>query len=303
MSNLLKHLPWLDSLESSEPVNNLLFNCVRVPAAQLRRRWQVYHAPSYTCPLISFCPIVMTVHDISYLAHPEWYPYKQGVVRLAYYRACLRRADRIVVPSQFSKQEIVRFFLALEDRIRIIPMGVSDFFSPTPEAAVEVSRELDLPSRYILHVGDLHSRRNLGLLKRAAQQVGLPLVLVGRPLEKDSIPEGALLFTDISMDALRGIYSAATLFAYPSLYEGFGLPWLEAMACGVPVVASNRASLPEVCGQAAILVEPDQDDLVAGIQQALENRESLRERGLQRASEFSWEKTAERTLEVYRELI
>ncbi len=302
VSNLRKYLPWLDSLESSEPVNNLLFNCVRVPAAQLRRRWQVYHAPSYTCPLISFCPIVMTVHDISYLAHPEWYPYKTGVVRLAYYRACLRRADRIVVPSRFSKQEIVRLFPALEGRIRIIPMGVSDFFSPAPDLAVAVTRELHLPSRFILHVGDLHSRRNLWLLKRAAEQVGLPLVLVGRPLEKDSIPGGSLLFTDISMDRLKGIYSAATLFAYPSLYEGFGLPLLEAMACGVPVVASNRASLPEVCGQAAILVEPDQDDLVAGFVRALENREAWGERGLQRASEFSWEQTAAATLEVYREL-
>ncbi len=302
VSNLLKYLPWLDGLESSEPVNNLIFNCVRVPGAEWRRRWQVYHAPSYTCPLISFCPIVMTVHDISYLAHPEWYPYKKGFVRLAYYRACLRRADRIVVPSQFSKQEIVRLFAPLEDRIRIVPMGVSDFFSPTPDLAGGVSQQLNLPSRYILHVGDLHSRRNLWMLKRAAEQVGLPLVLVGRPLEEDSIPEGALLFTDISMDVLKGIYSAATLFAYPSLYEGFGLPLLEAMACGVPVVASNRASLPEVCGQAAVLVEPDQEALVTGLQRALENRESLKERGLQRAAEFSWEQTARRTLEVYREL-
>ena len=283
-------------------MNNLLFNCLRVPAAELQRRWQVYHAPSYTCPLISFCPIVMTVHDICYLAHPEWYPYKKGVVRLAYYRACLQRADRIVVPSRFSKQEIVRFFPALEDRIRIVPMGVSDFFSPAPDLAREVTRELKLPSRFILHVGDLHSRRNLSLLKRAAEQVGFPLVLVGRPLEKDSIPGGSLLFTDISMDVLKGIYSAATLFAYPSLYEGFGLPLLEAMACGVPVVASNRASLPEVCGGAAILVEPDQEALAAGIQRALENREGWKERGLQRAAEFSWEKTAAATLEVYREL-
>ena len=283
-------------------MNNLLFNCLRVPAAELQRRWQVYHAPSYTCPLISFCPIVMTVHDICYLAHPEWYPYKKGVVRLAYYRACLQRADRIVVPSRFSKQEIVRLFPALEDRIRIVPMGVSDFFSPAPDLAREVSRELKLPSRFILHVGDLHSRRNLSLLKRAAEQVGFPLVLVGRPLEKDSIPGGSLLFTDISMDVLKGIYSAATLFAYPSLYEGFGLPLLEAMACGVPVVASNRASLPEVCGGAAILVEPDQAELAAGIVKALENREALSARGLQRAAEFSWEKTAAATLEVYREL-
>ena len=274
-----------------------------MPAAELQRRWQVYHAPSYTCPLISFCPIVMSVHDISYLARPEWYPYKKGVVRRAYYRACLRRADRIVVPSRFSKQEIVRLFPALEYRIRIVPMGVSDFFSPAPDLAVEVSTELNLPSRFILHVGDLHSRRNLWLLKRAAEQVGLPLVLVGRPLEENSIPEGSLLFTDISMDRLKGIYSAATLFAYPSLYEGFGLTLLEAMACGVPVVASNRASLPEVCGQAAILVEPNQDDLVAGIVRALENREALGERGFQRASQFSWEQTAAATLEVYRELI
>ncbi len=245
----------------------------------------------------------MTVHDISYLAHPEWYPYKRGVARQAYYRACLRRADRIVVPSRFSEQEIVDRFPGLEGRIRIVPMGVSEFFSPAPDLAREVCRELNLPSRFILHVGDLHVRRNLWLLQRAAEQVGLPLVLVGRPLEEGSIPDGALLFTDISMDRLKGIYSAAAVFAYPSLYEGFGLPVLEAMACGVPVVASDRGSLPEVCGQAAELVEPDQDGLVAGIERALGNGEVLRKRGLVRASGFSWEQTAAATLEVYRELM
>lgn len=302
MSNLLKYLPWLDSLESSRPANNLLFNCFRVPVAELTHRWQVYHAPSYTCPLISFCPIVMVVHDLSYLAHRQWYPNKLGPLRLAYYRACLQRADRIVVPSQFSKQEILQLFPALERRIRIVSMGVSRFFSPAPGLAVEATRELHLPPRFILHVGDLHARRNLGLLGRAAARIDLPLVLVGRPLEEQSVPRGALLFTDVSMGTLKGIYSAATLFAYPSLYEGFGLPLLEAMACGLPVVASNRASLPEVCGQAAILVDPELEELVTGLKRALEDRSSLVERGLERAAQFSWEQTAAATLKVYREL-
>ena len=302
VSHLLEHLPWLDRLESPGSLNNMLWNCVRVPLAQLRSQWQVSHAPSYTCPLVGFCPVAMTVHDISYLAHPEWYPYRQGFLRIGYYRASLRRADRILVPSRFSGREIVRLFPDLKKRIRRIPMGVSDYFSPDPALAEEISQRMQLPSRFILHVGDLHARRNLALLGRVATAVGLPLVLVGRSLEGNAVPENSLHLSNVSKKALKGIYSAASVFVYPSLYEGFGLPLLEAMACGVPVVGSNRASLPEVCGQAALLVEPEQGALVAAIQQALRDRASFRQRGLERARQFPWKQTAAATLQVYREL-
>ena len=302
VSQLLEHLPWIDCLDSVRPTNNLLWNCVRVPIEQLRSRWQVFHAPSYTCPLIGFCPVVMTVHDICYLVHPEWYPYQKDIFRIFYYRASLQRADRILVPSHFSLNEIKRLFPALKKRIRKIPMGVSSYFSPDQDLAEEISEKMNLPSQFILHVGDFHARRNLLLLSRVAKIVGLPLVLVGRPLEPGSVSESSLQLSNISKRSLKGIYSAASVFVYPSLYEGFGLPVLEAMACGVPVVASNRASLPEVCGKAAVLVEPDEEELVVGIEQAFHNRSHLIQRGLKQALQFSWKDTAEATLEVYREL-
>ena len=164
--------------------------------------------------------------------------------------------------------------------------------------------ELNLPSEYILHVGDIHPRRNLKVLAETADRLGLPLVLVGRVLRGgEDFANWPLLYSGLSEPQLKGVYSAASLFAYPSLYEGFGLPVLEAMACGVPVVASNRSCLPEVCGDAAALVDPDVESFATAIQEVRGNRDSYIQKGLSRARLFSWKETAEATVRVYRELI
>ncbi len=304
VGNLLRHLPLLDCFDPHFPSNNFLWNHSQVLLAQLRRRWSLYHAPSYTCPLFNFCPLVLSVADISYFVREEWYPYHLDGVRRRYYLESLKRADRILVPTDFSRNEILQRFPELEARLRRVYLGVSESFSQDDSLADQVRAELNLPSEYILHVGDIHPRRNLEVLAGAADRLGLPLVLVGRVLRGgEGFANWPLLYSGLSEPQLKGVYSAASLFAYPSIYEGFGLPVLEAMACGVPVVASNRSCLPEVCGDAAALVDPDMESLATAIQEVRGNRDSYIKRGLSRARLFSWKETAEATVRVYRELI
>lgn len=302
VGNLLERIPELDPFAPALPGNNLLWNHLRVPLAQWKRRWAAYHA-SYTAPLWKFCPTVLAAHDISYLVDERFYPYRLGRFRRAYYAASLREADRIVVPTDFSKEEITRVFPDLRRRIRRIHLGVSDFFERDERLAERVRRKLKLPDAFLLQVGDVHPRRRLDETARAAARLEMPLVVVGRVLRGgEAFLDWPLRFEDVSMEELKGIYSAAAVLVYPSLYEGFGLPVLEAMACGLPVVAAARSCLPEVCGDAAVLVQPQCEAIAKGIQQALADSREYVRRGLDRARQFSWDRTARQTRQVYSEL-
>lgn len=302
--NLRCHLPYLECFDRSVPANNFLWNQIWGSWSQIRAHWQIFHAPAYTAPLVNLAKLVLTVHDVSYLVGGDLYPYRVDRLRLAYYRASLRVADLILVPSGFSADELSRRIPKVAGRIRQVPMGVSQEFFPDPDAAGAVCDELDLPQHFLLHVGDVHPRRNVPLLAAAARECRLPLVLIGRHLTGPR-PEGTqvLRYEGLPLEQLRGVYSAAQAFVYPSVYEGFGLPLLEAMACGVPVVAAHRASIPEVCGDAAVLVEPDLPSLVRGIQTVLDRRDEYTRAGLQRARQFSWKQTAEQTEAAYREVV
>ena len=302
--NLLRELPYLEAIDRRRPANNFLWYQLWGPLAQLRGHWRVFHAPGYTAPLVNISKLVLSVHDVSYLAGKGFYPYRLDPWRLAYYRASIRAADRILVPSTFSLDELDRAMPGIAARIRRVPLGVSGDFFPDRAASSSARRLLGLPERYLLHVGDLHPRRNVDLLAAAAEDCGLPLVLVGRHLAGPS-PKGFGLrrLEGIPVEQLRGIYSGAEALVYASVYEGFGLPLLEAMACGIPVVAVRRASVPEVCGDSAVLVEPDTASLVEGVRTALERRNELAESGKERANLFSWERTARATEEMYREVV
>ncbi len=301
--NLLLNIPFLEAVYETRPSNNFLWNNRRIPSEAKRRKWRVYHAPNYTAPLWLNLPLVLSVHDLAYLERKEWYPYSNGPLRRAFYRASIRRADRIIVPSFFTRREMIRRFPAVESRIRVIPLAASGSFYPDPEAAARTSIEYRLPERFLLHVGDVHPRRRLDIMSKAAGEAGLPLVLVGRELVP--VPESyyAVRLEGVSGDDLRGLYNAAEALLYFSEYEGFGLPVLEAMACGTPVIAGARASVPEVCGDAAVMVEGEAEEFAVGIMEALNNRDKYAQLGLDRASRFSWKKTAAMTVEVYRELV
>jgi alpha-1,3-rhamnosyl/mannosyltransferase len=258
---------------------------------------------------------VVTVHDVSYERHPEWYPYRRDRLRRAFYRASARSAARVVTDSAFSAAEIQAAYGIALDRIAVVPLGVVPRFAAgNPIAA-------DVPSPFVLHVGDLHARRNLGVVldavvalrRRGGRTAGLTLALAGvdrgivTELASRAAAAGASdalavlgLVSDARLDAL---YREAQALVYPSLYEGFGLPVLEAMSRGTPVVAMRASSVPEVLGDAGVLLDPEDaagwvTSLDAIIGQP-ERRAALAAAGQARAASFTWERTARETYEVY----
>lgn len=306
----LEHVP-----EPRHPPTNLGWTLVGLPLAARRARVGLIHAPAYTAPVGIRTPIVVTIHDVSYERHPEWYPYRRDRLRRAFYRASARSAAQVVTDSAFSASEIHAAYGIALNRIAVVPLGVVPRFA---EGAPEPS---DVPSPFVLHVGDLHPRRNLTVVFDAVMQLrrrggataGLTLALAGidrgvmAQLQAQAASAGAPealaalgVVTDARLDAL---YRDAAALVYPSLYEGFGLPVLEAMSRGTPVVAARASSVPEVLGDAGVLLEPgDTAGWVASLDAIIgqpDRRASLAEAGRRRAATFTWERTARETYQVY----
>lgn len=295
------------------PPTNLGWSAWTLPRALAQAEAAVCHAPAYTAPLWGPTPVVLTVHDVSYARRPEWYPHRRDVVRQAFYRRSAVRAARILTDSQFSRSEIVAAYGVPEDRIAVVPLGVSRTFTPDPA----VPREL-----IVLHVGDLHPRRNLTMLTRVVADLrrGVPelsalrLVLVGRDAgewatiaatARECGPADMVTHvTGIHDGALADWYRRASVLAYPSFYEGFGLPLLEAMACGTPVVASATSSIPEVVGEAAVVCDPaDRHAWAQALTAVLTDATAAQQlslAGQRRAAGFTWASTARATAAVFR---
>jgi glycosyltransferase involved in cell wall biosynthesis len=290
-----------------------------LPRACRRASLDLFHAPAYTAPLWGVHPLVVTIHDVSYERHPEWYPYRRDPLRRWFYRRSARQADLIITDSEFSRREIEAAYGIHPDRIRVVPLGVGAPFTPASEAAHTGPQK---EARFVLHVGDLHPRRNVGVLIEA---LGLlrartddlrhtVLALVGADRGSSAAltahaqkigVAGALRFVEDSSDEqVVELMRRASAFAYPSLYEGFGLPALEAMACGAPIVASSAASIPEVVGNAGLLIDPHDVrawyEALAAILGSRARAEQLRAAGIARAAGFSWRSTAKQTSDAYR---
>ena len=300
-----------------------------VPAALRRLRVDVFHGMDHVgIPLVGRSgKYVVTVHDVIPLILPETFtPRHRLVVRLALARV-RRKADLVVVPSHAVKRDVVRRVGLPEDRVVVTHEGCEPRFRPVRSAAAlrDVAARYSLPSHYVLAVGTLEPRKNVTTLLKAFARLrrdgevdaDLRLVLAGARgwLDEPIFAtvrslglEDAVRFTGfVDDDDLPAVYSGAALFVFPSLHEGFGLPLLEAMACGVPVVTSNISSMPEVAGDAAVLVDPrDEQGLAAAIARLLRDealRDRLREAGIARARQFSWEATARRTLDAYASVV
>jgi glycosyltransferase involved in cell wall biosynthesis len=266
---------------------------------------------------------VVTIHDAIPFVHPETQPWLTNALFRRYLPVTLRFVDRVITDSSAARSDLERFFPAVRGRVEVIHLGVNPSFRPRPEPEIEtVLRRYGLRPPYLLTVGALQPRKNIERVIDAFAQLrsnGLPhqLAVVGAKAWKTTATfqraaalgdPNALVLTGYVDDAdLPALYSGADCFVFPSLYEGFGLPPLEAMACGTPVVASRASSLPEVIGEAGLLVPPTEVTAIAGaIGRVLAEpayAAMLRERGRQRAATFTWERAAAEHAALYRRLV
>ena len=287
-----------------------------------RAEFDLYFEPNFIPLDIRAKSIVTTVHDFSFQLFPEAHPKD----RVEYFRKSflknVRRSTKIITDSGYTKIEAIDILRVPGDMITPIHLGVDHgLFKIYPREAQDTCRrELGLPEKFILFVGTREPRKNLGRLVQAYAELPDPvqrefsLVLVGPrgwgesdPARGKKLANRVMVLDYLNTQKLALAYNLASALAYPSLYEGFGLPPIEAMACGCPVVVSNVAALPEVCGDAAVYVDPnDTQSIAAGMQRVLSDetlRSDLIERGLRRAKNFTWEKTAGETLKVFDEIL
>lgn len=274
----------------------------------------------YMAPFSTPCPLVTIIHDTVWKTLPQTFPRKDRLILNTFLPGTIRRAAAIATVSEFSRTEILRYYPQAAGKTHVVPNAVSGVYHPIDDAAVRelVRRKYHLPERFILSVGVLQPRKNVERLIRAYGALDpklrerYALVITGKQgWLADNLPEVAaevgegIVFTGyVEDEALPVLYSLADCFAYPSLYEGFGLPPLEAMACGTPVVASAIPPLQEVTQGAALLVDPTDTGAIAGaLERVLTDAAlaaDLRARGLERAAQFSWKESAMRMLEVLR---
>ena len=287
---------------------------------------EVLHSPGYTAPILTSCHSVGTIHDMNYFYYPEDFPRLTTMFLKLLVPLAARRSDKIITVSKNSKKDIVKILKVPESKICVIYEAGSSQL-PVPIAVEErvkvrekFKERYGIDKKFILTVSVSHPHKNLHRLIEAYEilwkkyQIAYQLVIVGIKGRSQSglvnfVKERSLgkkvIFTGwISNEDLSSLYSEAQLFVFPSLFEGFGIPVLEAMTHGTPVVSSNAASLPEVVGGAALLVDPYSVDEIAEAMHRVLTKENLRanlvKKGLKRASQFSWERTAGETLAVYK---
>ena len=296
----------------------------RIPFALRREGVTLFHAPHYVLPPLVTCRSVVTIHDCIHLMFPQYLPSR---LALTYARASIvlasRRATRVLTVSESSKRDILRFVDVPADKIDVIYNAYDERFGvePREEDVVRVRERYQLHDEFVLYAGNVKPHKNLERLIEAFDLVRkrglehLKLVLIGdeiskyaalrRAVHKHQLHKYVRFLGYLPEETLAVMYRLAGVFVFPSLYEGFGLPPLEAMASGTPVVTSNLSSLPEVTGDAAVLIDPyDPAAIADGIHRVLTDetlRRDLRTKGLARAQQFSWEQSVRRVREIYAE--
>jgi len=306
---------------TDKPVPRIIWEQFFQPVALKQAGIDLYHALAFVAPAVISCPFVMTVYDLSYKRFPQAFRPLNRFYLNTFTAHSAKRARAIITISESTRQDVIRYFHVAPEQVRTVYCGVDEGFRPLPQAQVEAFKaQQGLPQGFILFIGTIEPRKNVAALikayaawRRRAGQA--PKLIIGGGkgwyygqvfalveslgLRDDVIFPGYLPQADLPM-----WYNAATIFVYPSLFEGFGLPVLEAMACGTPVITSKASSLPEVVGEAGMLVDPtDVDNLSYALERVFNDltlRDSMRQKGLAQSAKFSWHKAATETLEVYR---
>lgn len=297
---------------------DLVFNRLRIPVDLYTGRLDVFHASNWTTPRTK-AKLVTTVHDLTPILYPETFPASLIKNFQRNLQLIQDTADLVLADCETTKQDLVKYAGLSAERIKTVYLAAGDQFRPvkSQNRINQVKAKYGIRGRYILSVGTQEPRKNIGQLIEAFTQVNDPqvsLVLVGKSgwgEAKDlrlKIKDLRIVETGFVPDEdLPALYSGAEVFVYPSLYEGFGLPVLEAMQSGCPVITSDRSATAEIGGQAAFLVDPsDTQALTEAMREVLASqkmRDSLISEGLKRAQAFSWKKTARQTLEAYQQVV
>jgi glycosyltransferase involved in cell wall biosynthesis len=256
------------------------------------RGLDVLHCTTFRGPLRAPVPFVVTLHDLGLVRHPELFPLWHRLSGRAAIGPVARRAARVLAVSEFTKREAVELLGVPAERVRVIGNAVEPVFTAAGPAA---------GGEYVLAVGTLEPRKNLARVAEAARLAGLELRVVGAQGWGGVEADGWV--GEVSDEELAALYRGAACFAYPSLYEGFGIPVLEAMACGAPVVTSADGAVAAVAGGAAVLVDPlDPEAIAAGMREAIGRRDELRRLGLARAEGFTWSRVADAVVDAWREV-
>jgi glycosyltransferase involved in cell wall biosynthesis len=299
------------------PRYRTVWSQLRLPLHMMRNRYDLLHLPEHKLPIWTPCRTVVTIHDLACMKFPETFRPMHRARLTWFSRDAVRRANRIIAVSNSTKEDICTLFGILPEKIDVVHHGVDHALfrhdvKPARRAAP-----------YILSVGELQPRKNYSMLIRAFKQLcdrwrdPIELVIVGRrgwlwePIEREAsrapYAERIHLLGYVANEGLAALYAGAAIVAMPSLYEGFGIPLVEAMACGAPLIVSDASSFPEIVGDAGILLDPRHEEAwTATMEDLLHNRtkrQQLRLKGLTRAEQFSWRRTAQETLAIYRKTI
>ena len=305
--------------DTASPARRVVWEQLIQPRILRRIGANLVHGPVFVGPLAAPCPLVITIHDLSFIRFPRLFRPANRLYLKTMTRLSARRARRLIAVSRHTARESAQLLGIPQERISVVYHGVDPAFRPLPTEQVVAFRERrNLPQCFVLFVGTLEPRKNLIRLVEAFARIrngDSKLILVGgkgwlyddlfATVDELGLCDRVLLPGYVPNEELPLWYNAATAFAYPSLYEGFGMPVTEAQACGTPVLASNTTSLPEAAGDAALLVDPlEPEAIAAGLDRLLGDRllrEQLRDRGLAHARTFTWSRTARETVEVYRQ--
>lgn len=325
LPDYLRHLPYRTVNVGNKPwrMGVLLSQMIHWPMDKVFGAVDIFHATNHLLAHFRHARTVYTLHDLIFLRYPAYHlPYNRWYLTFTMPRY-LRAADVIITPSECSRQDAIKYYGLPEEKIKVIYEAPAPTFTPLtdPASLSRVRQKYSLPQKFILNVGTIEPRKNLSALLEAFHPLlvdwpDLKLVLVGKRgwlyesffqrLQTLGLQDCVIFPGYVDEADLPAFYQLAEVFVFPSLYEGFGLPPLEAMAGGAPVVSSNRSSLPEVVGEAGLLVDPtDPAALNLAVRQVLGDSQlqaNLRARGLAQARKFSWQKAVDELEEVYQSL-
>jgi glycosyltransferase involved in cell wall biosynthesis len=316
----------LSRLPTHRPVVRILWEQFIQPLTLRQAGVDLLHALAFVAPLAAPCPFVVTIYDLSFLRYPEAFRPLNRWYLTQFTAHSVKRAKAVIAISESTRQDVINLLGVPPERVHTVYCGADEKFRPLPPAKVDAFKaDYQLPDTFILFLGTLEPRKNVdGLIRaysswRAREPDAPPLVVAGGKgwyyskifelVESLNLTESIRFPGYISQEELPLWYNAASLFVYPSHFEGFGLPVLEAMACGIPVITSTVSSLPEVAGRdgAAWLVSPTDDEALAQAMAKLmanaDLRASMSERGLAQAAKFRWEKTARETVAIYQKVL